>query len=318
MPRHINKAICSLFLAACSPAAPPQTPASSQVSATASPAGPTQTTPTGPGKTLRIYVAGESIERRNRYVVAPFQADGSLTVRAGASNNDNDEYGWMVPLAERLKLRAPGLKVVFVGSETWLDADDSPYSGTFPATPGQTSALSGTDIPSWLEQRRNELTQRTHCYDAAFASRGGNDFGNEDDAAFQAQLSELVQLLAAGSNCQSQPQIYVTGHPPDDQRDSQSGQSNQAYAALQQQRFVSRVQAAVNQLKSRQPGLRVKFIDLFSPFVRNQATRAFPQPNWSQNGIPDYDQIVRSGDRMHIRRLASIYAGEIAADAMDL
>ena len=42
---------------------------------------------------------------------------------------------------------------------------------------------------------------------------------------------------------------------------------------------------------------------------------AFKNPGYS---VPDYAKIGREGDRMHPRRLASIYAGEILADAMDL
>src|SRR4051812_32657202 len=51
-------------------------------------------------KTLRIYVAGESIEERNRFIAAPFRCDGTLDPRGGGdAENDNDEYGWMVPMA---------------------------------------------------------------------------------------------------------------------------------------------------------------------------------------------------------------------------
>ena len=304
----------ALAIGACN--APTARPLSASPAATGQPNAQVSGQVKGSGHTLRIYVAGESIERRNRFVAPPFRADGSLNSR-GELDNDNDEYGWMIPLAQRLSLRAPGLKVEFVGADTWLDADDNPYSGSFPSsTPGRTSAISGTDIPSWLESRRAELTARTHCYDAAFAARGGNDFGNDDDQTYREQLKELVQLLAAGSSCQPAPRIYVTGHMPDDQRDQ--GTDSGDYLARQRQRFVTRVRQAVDELKVARPELKVQFVDLFTPFTANQPTRAFPQPGWFRDGQLDYDRIVRNDDRLHVRRQASIYAGEIAADAMVL
>ena len=135
-------------------------------------------------KALRVYVSGESIEQYNRYVAPPFTATGALNDRGGgALRNDNEEYGWMVPLRDRLALRAPDLTVRFVGSGTWTDGGDYPYTGTYPTTePEATSAIAGTSIPSWLDQRRAELEGKAFCYDLAFASRGGNDFGNDDDA----------------------------------------------------------------------------------------------------------------------------------------
>src|SRR5688572_24275370 len=102
-------------------------------------------TPAPTRKTIRVYVAGESIEERNRFVAPPFHCDGTFNDR-GADRNDNEEYGWMVPLAARLSLRDPGLAVEFVGAGPWTGADDSVYSGTYPsATPGRTSAIAGTD-----------------------------------------------------------------------------------------------------------------------------------------------------------------------------
>src|SRR5512132_3538299 len=76
--------------------------------------GPPAPLATGP---LRVYVAGESIEVRNRYVAPPFTQTGALNDRGGgALRNDNEEYGWMVPLRDRLRLRAPDLFIEFVGS----------------------------------------------------------------------------------------------------------------------------------------------------------------------------------------------------------
>ncbi|HEY9839561.1 MAG TPA: hypothetical protein V6D23_03825, partial [Candidatus Obscuribacterales bacterium] len=112
------------------------------------------------------------------------------------------------------------------------------------------------------------------------------------------------------------PRIYVTGHMPDDQRDQGTDSGN--YLARQRQRFVTRVRQAVDELKVARPELKVQFVDLFTPFTANQPTRAFPQPGWFRDGQLDYDRIVRIDDRLHVRRLASIYAGEIAADAMIL
>jgi hypothetical protein len=268
--------------------------------------------------TVRIYVAGESIERRNRWVEAPFTATGGLNERGGgALRNDNEEYGWSVPLGERLKLRYPGLTVEFVGADGWLDADDFPYSGTYPSSaPGMTSAISGTDIPTWLSERKAELVARTHCYDIAFASRGGNDFGNQDDASFEASMLELVDALADGSSCNASPGIYVTGHVPDDQRGG-AGPSDAEYVLQQQERFVSRVGAAVESAKAQHPGLLIKFVDPYTPFLQNRATSAFPSEVWSTGGVPDYAKITREGDPLHIRRLASMYIGEIAADAIE-
>jgi hypothetical protein len=273
-----------------------------------------------PPATMRIYVAGESIERRNHFVVSPFLGGGALNDRGGgAARNDNDEYGWMIPLSDRLRLRNPQLTIEFVGAGTWLDAEDSPYTGTYPSTtPGRTSAISGTDIPSWLEQRRGELQARTHCYNVAFVSRGGNDFGNDDDAGFKARLKELVLLAAHGSNCETNPRIYVTGHMPDDQRGDSNDPPDAEYVARQRHCYVDRVLAAVDELKASDPSLRVSFVDMYTPFIQNKKTTAFPNEIWSTGGVPDFHKIGRQGDLMHPRRLASIYAGELAADAMDL
>jgi hypothetical protein len=271
----------------------------------------------GTAKLLRVYVAGESIEQRNGYVAPPFTATGALNDRGGGeARNDNEEYGWMVPLRDRLALRDGSLTIQFVGTDTWVGADDGPYAGLYPsATPEPTSALSGTSIPAWLEMRRDELVARAHCYDVAFAARGGNDTAT-DDAEFGAELKELVRLLAAGSGCRQDPIIYVTGHMPDDQRTPDA--SDEQTVAFARHLYVERVQSAVQELLAESPELRVRFVDMFTPFVENRATTAFPNEVWATNGIPDYDKICRIDDGNHPRRLASIYAGEIVADSLDL
>jgi hypothetical protein len=270
-------------------------------------------------RVLRVYVAGESIERRNHWVAPPFLANGALNARGGgAATNDDEEYGWVVPFVDRLRLRAPEITVELVGADRWLDGDDNPYSGTYPSTtPGATSAISGTSIDAWLEQRRGELGAKRQCYDVAFAARGGNDFGNDDDGAFKAQLKELVGLLAAGSRCRKDPIVVVTGHLPDDQRGG-GPPADAAYVAQQKHRFVARARAAVDELRAERPAVRARFVDLYTPFVENRPTTAFPAPAFSRGGVPDFALIGRTGDRMHPRRLASIYAGELAADALDL
>ena len=273
---------------------------------TATPAPTPTPTPTPTtAKTIRVYVAGESIERRNRYTEAPFTASGTLN---DPMNNDDDQYGWMVPFADRLHLRQPSFTVQFAGADVWANAEDDTYSGTYPSTmPGRTSAISGTNIESWLEQRRGELVNKTFCYDIAFASRGGNDL-DVDDATYKNQLKDLVGLLAHGSSCRANPIVYVTGHMPD----------GQASASVEQHRFRDRARDAVTELQTEQPSIRVRFVDQFSPFLANQATTAFPAPRWTTGGQQDMSVIGREGDALHPRRFASVYAGEIAADDLDL
>ena len=268
-------------------------------------------------KALRVYVSGESIEQYNRYVAPPFTATGALNDRGGgALRNDNEEYGWMVPLRDRLALRAPDLTVRFVGSGTWTDGGDYPYTGTYPTTePEATSAIAGTSIPSWLDQRRAELEGKAFCYDLAFASRGGNDFGNDDDAGYREELKGLIRLLAHGSSCRSDPLVVVTGHMPDDQT---GGSPDAAYVELQRHRFVERARQAVTEIAAAEPALKVRFVDQYTPFLENRPTTAFPAEVWTTNGMPDYGKIVREGDSFHPRRLASIYAGEVAANGLDL
>lgn len=74
----------------------------------------------------------------------------------------------------------------------------------------------------------------------------------------------------------------------------------------------------MNELKAAKPMLRLRFVDLYTPFVESKKTTAFPSETWSTGGGPDYVKIGRLGDLLHIRRLSSIYCGELFADAVDL
>ena len=258
---------------------------------------------------LHVYVAGESIERRNSMTEAPFTATGTLN---DASNNDDGQYGWMIPLSDRLHLRNSLLTLQFIGADPWTDAEDEPYSGTYPSnTPEYTSAISGSSVDWWLSVRSAELTSRSYAYDVAFASRGGNDFDVDDDT-YKTNLKTLIDLLVNGSSSQTNPIVYVTGHMPDTQATGVST-SSPAY-----HRYVERTQDAVNEYLADHPTTRVHFIDMYSPFMLNQPTTAFPSPTWSSGGVIDILEIGRIGDTLHPRRLASIYAGEIVADALDI
>jgi hypothetical protein len=334
--RALVRIVPLLGLAACpsssggASATPPSAPVDGGAVSTARPAAAPAARPPAPAAgttpspftgTIRVYVAGESIERRNHYEVPPFRPDGSLEPRGGGPlRNDDEEYGWVVPFADRLALRTRGaVRVAWVGTDAWLDGDDNPYTGKHPAAgPGRTSATAGTDIASWLEQRRAELEKKRHCYDVAFASRGGNDYGNEDDRDFEARLVELLGLLDAGSSCRKHPIVYVTGHMPDDQRGGTKNPPDAAYAKLQLQRFVTRTRVAVDRFAASRPAAKARFVDLYTPFTRNQPTTAFPSESWSTGGVPLYAKIGRTTDPMHPRRLASIYVGELAADAIDV
>lgn len=265
-------------------------------------------TPVFAANPVRVYVAGESIERRNCFANAPFTSSGALN----RPTDDNDtEYGWMIPMAERLKLRQSGLGVRFVGTQPWAAAEDYDYNPTecgFVPTPGQTSAISGSSVDSWIADRAAELTARTYCYDVAFASRGGND-GSMSHEEYRNQLKDLVRRLAHGSSCQTNPIIYVTGHMPD----------NQGSVSSLRARFSTDPQQAVNELRVSDPGLNVRFIDIFSAFASNRPTTAFPSPSWlSSSNAFNIARIGRDGDGLHPRRLSSIYAGEIVADAINI
>ncbi len=257
---------------------------------------------------FRVYVAGESIERRNCMSEAPFTASGALN---DASNNDDAQYGWMMPFAERLKLRRPGLTVQFVGADTWLAGDDYPYDGRgncrYYPTPGNTSAMSGSDNEAWLDAHGNELRNKQFCYDAIFVSRGGND-KQTDDAEYKRTLTQIIDLGVHGSSCQTNPLVYVTGHMPDNEVNATTGDA----------KFVVRVRDAVNQYTVAHPSARVRFVDQFTPFKNNTPTTAFPTPNWRSGAGFNMSVIGREGDGLHPKRFASIYAGEVAANALSL
>ncbi len=296
-----------------------------QTSSGASDSGVPQTTGCSDGgapRVVKVYVSGESIEERNHFVAAPFQCSGAL-VNRGVLNNDNDEYGWMVPLAQRVNLRDPTLALEFVGAGPWTDAESASYTGTYPSsTPGRTSALAGTDIETWVYTgipdrgfgpRRDELLQKTHCYDIAFASRGGNDLNHDvSDIDYKQRLSELVRLLLDGSSCRTDPLVYVTAHLPD--REDVSAQTQAFYQRTVDGVNAIRADATLAQSKRD----LVRFIDVFGAFKANRATTSMPKPAWFNGSAFDLTTIGREGDAAHPRRLASIYAGEIVADALDL
>lgn len=311
-----------------SSAAPSSTPSSTPAPA---PAAPTTTTPappaspapaatvpsTGGVRTVNVYVAGESIERRNNYLQAPFLSTGALN--APADNND-DEYGWSIPLADRVALRTSSLRLNFVGAQGWADYNDDPARGAYPTTKGMTSAISGTSVDSWLEQRHAELEAGTYCYQVAFASRGGNDFDQnattQGQSDYKNSLKSLIHLLDQGSRCNgtpfAHPIIYVTGHMPD----------NQGTVAQQRERYVGLAQQVVNELNNSSVAsdraMRVHFVDMWTPFTVNQPTTAFPSPSWMSGSAFNAAKIGRDGDGLHPRRQSSIYAGEIVANALDL
>lgn len=266
---------------------------------------------------LRVYVAGESIEARNRWVHPPLTASFGLNeLGGGDARNDPDEFGWMVPFADKLKGRDPSLDVQFVGASDWVGVDDEAYSGSYPkATPGRTSAISGTTVPRWLEERATELRERHFCYELAFVCRGGNDFENANDPAYVADLVRLLRLVAHGSRCKDRPVLYVASRTPDDRRDETM--SEEALVTLQAQRYSQRTKTAVEALRRSDPKIAVHFVDVFASMLANKPTKALPNERWTTSrGLPDFEKIHRDG--VHLRRLASIYVGELIADAIDL
>ncbi len=276
----------------------------------------------GTPRVVNVYVSGESIEERNHFVTQPLQCSGALVDR-GAQNNDNDEYGWMVPLALRTSLRDPTIALSFVGGGPWTDAESSIYTGTYPSTtPGRTSAIAGTDIDSWLNTgskergfgpRRDELVLKQHCYDIAFASRGGNDLNqNVTDTEYKTRLRELILLLVDGSSCRTDPLVYVTAHMPD--REDVSAQTQAYYQRSLDAVTALKADTSVAQNKRD----LVRFVDVFGAFKANRGTTSMPNPSWYKNGAFDLTTIGREGDTLHPRRLASIYAGEVVADALNL
>jgi hypothetical protein len=259
-------------------------------------------------------VAGESIEARNQFFAAPLTSTGARDDH-GKDANRADEFGWMVPFADRLKLRDANITLEWVGSDKWVGVDDADYAGSYPTrTAPRTSAQSGTTIPSWLANvGDDDLKNKRHCYDVAFASRGGNDFSNADDGLFKTQLKGLIVLLSKGSSCRPRPLIYVTGHMPDDRQD---GLPNATFVAAQTQRYRTRIEDAVKEAKNENPNVLVFFIDAYSGFRFNYATKAVPNPPWFNGSNWNFDAIHRDGK--HPKRLSSIYAGELIANAIDL
>ncbi len=111
--------------------------------------------------------------------------------------------------------------------------------------------------------------------------------------------------------------IVVTGHMPDagGWNYEYDNASIQQWMARQQERYVQWNQDVVASFSS-DPAVRVQFVDLFTPFVTDQATTAFPNPSWMDGAGIDIDKLHFDGQ--HPLRLASIYAGEVAADAVEM
>ena len=180
-------------------------------------------------------------------------------IRNGADPNTANEFGWMVPFADRIKLRDSNISFDWVGGDSWKGVDDNNYAGTYPTrTAPKTSALSGTSIPSWISYPgTDDLVQnKRFCYDVAIAARGGNDFSTSD-ATYKSQLKQVIRMLASGSTCRAQPLVMVTTHMPDDR---QNGMSNSAFVAAQTQRYKTRIEEAVNEFKAANPGALVRFM----------------------------------------------------------
>lgn len=287
--------------------------------------------PPGSGEplTLRVYVAGESIEELNHFNNQPFNTDGSLN-NLGQNNNTPNEYGWMVPFAARLNIRDPNLDVKWVGSGCWTDQytwECSTGSLTNTAI-GHTSAQSGSTVAEWITDHNSELTGKQYCYDVAFASRGGNDLMNGvANATYRNQLRSLILGLDKGSSCRTHPLIYVTAHMVDvaawDYGISQTAINS--WLDTQRAYYVTIAQDLVAELSSQYPVMHIRFVDMWSPFVDNRKTTAFPAENWQVCGNasqptlcwPDTDKIHHP-DGQHPKRLASIYAGENAADQVNI
>ena len=83
--------------------------------------------------------------------------------------------------------------------------------------------------------------------------------------------------------------------------------------------YVDRSRAVVVALNSSNPEIHARFIDMNTPFATNQATTAFPAPRWTSSASAfDISRFSRDGDGLHPRRYPSIYAGEIAANGVNL
>jgi hypothetical protein len=150
----------------------------------------------------------------------------------------------------------------------------------------------------------------------AIASRGGNDLNNEStDEEYRSNLVTLIKLLMNGSSChavQDPPVVVVVAHLPD-----------RTDVAAQDRVFGKVTREAFEQVR-RDGSLpqaqrnRLQFADVYGAFKENRATRAFPRPHWYSGSAFDMTTIGQVGDVAHPRRLASIYAGEIVADSLDL
>ena len=271
---------------------------------------------------IRIYVSGESVEEFNNMNIKSFEDNGSLFQE---SNNSSNEYGWMVPLSQRLHLRDPGLSIEWVGSGCWSNQDTWECSTAryTNAQIGHSSAQAGSTIEGWRNSHLQELTNKLYCYDIAFASRGGNDLANDISAqTYKAQLRELILDLDSGSNCRTHPVIYVTGHILDT-GGWNYGETEEAigeWMNIQKAYYVNIAKRVSSELNAN--GRHVFFIDMWTPFYSDKHTTAFPAETWwfvNQYGvrIPDLDKIHRDREQ-HPRRLASIFAGENVADQIDI
>ncbi len=280
---------------------------------------------TGDPSTLRVYVAGESIEEFNHMNSLPFNTDGSLN----GTGNITEEMGWMVPFAQKLNLREPALTVSWVGSGCWTNPDTSDCStGTYTNTSiGHTSAIAGTTVDDWINIHGSELTSKSYCYDIAFAARGGNDLnGDVPDDTYRQKLRELILALDQGSNCRTHPIVYVTAHMLDAAAMGSLPTTQTAadsWLARQKTYYVDIAQSVVNELNT--DGRKIRLIDMWTPFHDNTPTDAFPDVDWwTTDGSvhrPDLARIHREEleeDAHHPRRLASIYAGECVADQINL
>ena len=271
--------------------------------------------------TLRIYVAGESVEEFNHMNSLPFNSDGSLN----GTSNTHDEYGWMVPFEQRLLLRDSNLHVEWIGSSCWTDQNtwDCSTGAYTNETVGHTSAQAGSTVEIWQNDHNSELSDKEYCYDIAFASRGGNDLDHDiPEATYEVQLRQLVINLEQGSNCRTHPIIYVTSHILDSSAWNYNYTQNDIDAWMTKQRtyYVDIAKRVANNLNT--DGRIVRFVDMWTPFYDDSTTTAFPSETWwitNGNGVkmPDLAKI-HWDESQHPSRLSSIFAGEVVADQIDI
>lgn len=137
------------------------------------------------------------------------------------------------------------------------------------------------------------------------------------EAIYKADLSTLIRALDAGSSSRPHPTVYVTAHMPDAAgwNYNHDAASIAAWNAAQQLTYVTWTHEVVQALQASDPALRLGVVDQYTAFMTNKPTTAFPSPNWvAADGGADLAKIHIDGQ--HPMRLASIYAGEIAADAL--